>query len=52
MYIGSSNLTHTAQATGLEWNVRASQRLNADVVYAFQRTFETYWQDPHFEEYR
>ena len=51
VYIGSSNLTHTAQATGLEWNVRASQRLNADVVYAFQRTFETYWQDPHFEEF-
>ena len=51
VYIGSSNLTHTAQATGLEWNVRASQRLNADVVDAFERTFETYWQDPHFEEF-
>ena len=51
VYIGSSNLTHTAQATGLEWNVRASQRLNADVVDTFERTFETYWQDPHFEEF-
>ena len=51
VYIGSSNLTHTAQATGLEWNVRASQRLNADVVDAFERTFETYWQDLHFEEF-
>ena len=51
VYIGSSNLTHTAQATGLEWNVRASQRLNADLVDAFARTFETYWQDPHFEDF-
>ena len=51
VYIGSSNLTHTAQATGLEWNVRASQRLNQDVVDAFDRTFETYWQDPHFESF-
>ena len=51
IYIGSSNLTHTAQATGLEWNVRASQRLNPDVVDAFDRTFETYWQDSHFESF-
>ena len=51
VYIGSSNLTHSAQATGLEWNVRASQRLNPDLVYAFDRTFETYWQDPHFEDF-
>ena len=51
VFIGSSNLTHTAQATGLEWNVRASQRLNPDLVDAFGRTFETYWQDPHFEDF-
>ena len=51
VYIGSSNLTHTAQATGLEWNVRASQRLNPDLIDAFDRTFETYWQDPHFEDF-
>lgn len=28
-YIGSSNLTHSAQVTGLEWNVRASSARNA-----------------------
>lgn len=52
VYIGSSNLTHTAQATGLEWNVRASERLNAEVVDAFDRIFETYWQDTQFEEFQ
>ena len=31
-YIGSSNLTHSAQVTGLEWNVRVSGLRNPDVV--------------------
>jgi superfamily II DNA or RNA helicase/HKD family nuclease len=51
VYIGSSNLTFSAQVTGLEWNVRASQRTNADVVAAFERAFTTYWADPHFEPF-
>jgi HKD family nuclease len=51
VYIGSSNLTHSAQVTGLEWNVRASQHVNADVVAGFERAFETYWADPHFEDF-
>ena len=50
VYIGSSNLTHSAQATGLEWNVRASQRLNPELIDAFERTFSTYWEDHHFED--
>lgn len=49
VYIGSSNLTFSAQITGIEWNVRASQRLNPDLVAAFDRVFTTYWADPHFE---
>ncbi len=46
VYIGSSNLTHSAQVTGLEWNVRASERLNPELIAAFDRTFATYWADP------
>jgi HKD family nuclease len=31
-YVGSSNLTHSAQVTGLEWNVRVSNARNPDVI--------------------
>ena len=51
LYIGSSNLTHSAQVTGLEWNVRASQPRNPELITAFKRTFETYWEDTHFEPF-
>ena len=51
VYIGSSNLTHSAQVDGVEWNVRASQRRNPELVEAFERTFETYWADPHYEPF-
>ena len=50
-YIGSSNLTHTAQIEGLEWNVRVSAAENPEVIERFEATFEQYWQDPEFEDY-
>ncbi|MCX7622047.1 MAG: DEAD/DEAH box helicase family protein, partial [Acidimicrobiales bacterium] len=50
-YIGSSNLTFSAQITGREWNIRASERRNPDLINAFVRVFETYWADPHFEPF-
>ncbi|MEZ5264270.1 MAG: DUF3427 domain-containing protein [Vicinamibacterales bacterium] len=57
-YVGSSNLTHSAQVTGIEWNVRASAARNPDVLAKFAAVFESYWAsgdyrpyDPHrFEE--
>ncbi|MDQ3484069.1 MAG: DEAD/DEAH box helicase family protein, partial [Actinomycetota bacterium] len=51
VYIGSSNLTYSAQVTGREWNVRGSERRNPDLIEAFDRVFETYWADPHFEPF-
>ena len=42
-YVGSSNLTHSAQVTGLEWNVRASAARNPDVVAKFAAVFDSYW---------
>jgi len=50
-YIGSSNLTHTAQVTGLEWNVRVSAVRNRSVVDKVAATFESYWDGRDFVPY-
>jgi superfamily II DNA or RNA helicase len=50
-YIGSSNLTQTAQVDGLEWNVRASAARNPDVINKVRAVFESYWQDGDFVDY-
>lgn len=50
-YVGSSNLTHSAQITGLEWNVRVSAARNRAVVDKISAVFESYWQQPEFEAY-
>ncbi len=47
-YIGSSNLTHSAQIAGMEWNVRVSAARNPDVVQKVRMVFETYWQNDDF----
>jgi superfamily II DNA or RNA helicase len=47
-YIGSSNLTHSAQVTGLEWNVRVSGARNPDVIDKVSAVFESYWQSSDF----
>ena len=50
-YIGSSNLTHSAQVTGLEWNVRVSGARNPDVIDKFSAVFESYWQHADFRDF-
>jgi len=50
-YVGSSNLTHSAQVTGLEWNVRASAARNPDVVAKFGAVFDSYWEGGDFVAY-
>ena len=47
-YVGSSNLTHSAQVTGLEWNVRASAARNPDILAKFEAVFESYWHGADF----
>lgn len=47
-YVGSSNLTHSAQVTGLEWNVRVSAARNPDVVAKFAAVFDGYWSGGDF----
>lgn len=50
-YVGSSNLTHSAQVSGLEWNVRVSGARNRPVIDKIAAVFESYWQQADFEEY-
>ncbi len=50
-YIGSSNLTHSAQISGLEWNVRISGARNRDVIDKVTAVFESYWNNPDFRPY-
>ena len=50
-YIGSSNLTHSAQVTGLEWNARFSGVRNPAVLAKVAAVFESYWSSGDFEPF-
>ena len=50
-YVGSSNLTHSAQGPGIEWNVRVSAARNPDVLNKISAVFEGYWQGSDFVPY-
>jgi superfamily II DNA or RNA helicase/HKD family nuclease len=50
-FIGSSNLSHSAMMSGLEWNVRVSGIRNPDVIESINAVFDTYWNGSDFEEY-
>nr|MDQ6949205.1 DEAD/DEAH box helicase family protein [Actinomycetota bacterium] len=50
-YLGSSNLTQTAQFSGVEWNVRVSAARNPDVVAKMAAVFESYWEGREFSTF-
>lgn len=50
-YIGSSNLTYSAQESGIEWNVRISGLRNPDVIRKMNSMFEAYWSSGDFREF-
>ncbi|MHA6697702.1 DEAD/DEAH box helicase [Chryseobacterium sp. A321] len=50
-YIGSSNFSRSALTDGLEWNVKITTKEIPHIIDKFQKTFETYWQNPEFETY-
>ncbi len=50
-YIGSSNLTQSAQVLGLEWNVRVSAARNPDAVAKMAAVFTSYWESRDFTAY-
>ncbi|MUP46977.1 DUF3427 domain-containing protein [Gramella sp. BOM4] len=50
-YIGSSNLSRSALTNGLEWNLKVTTQEIGHIIDKFQKTFDTYWEDPEFEYY-
>src|SRR5207342_2295124 len=50
-YVGSSNLTRSAQIAGMEWNVRVSGARNPDVVAKINAVFDSYWHGGDFVPY-
>lgn len=51
-YIGSSNLSNPALTSGLEWNLKVTEKDSFDIIRKFEATFESYWNDPEFKEMR
>ena len=51
-YVGSSNLSNPAVTSGLEWNVKITERDSYDIIRKINETFETYWNDPEFVAYK
>ena len=51
-YIGSSNLSKSAQTEGLEWNMRVTSVENPHIIKTALATFEMYWNSPNFEDLR
>ncbi len=47
-YIGSSNLSNPAITSGLEWNVKLTEKDSRPLIEKIQASFETYWNDPEF----
>ena len=50
-YIGSSNLSHSAQTDGLEWNIRVTNVENPHIIKSALATFEMYWNSENFEDF-
>ena len=36
---------------GVEWNVRLSQVTSPDILEKFRATFDSYWEEPDFQDY-
>ncbi len=50
-YIGSSNMSNAALTSGLEWNIKATEKDMESTIRKVNATFESYWADQEFELY-
>lgn len=50
-YIGSSNISNPALTSGLEWNLKVTEKDSFDIIKKFEATFESYWNDKEFAHF-
>jgi superfamily II DNA or RNA helicase len=50
-YVGSSNISNPAITSGLEWNVKLTEKDAKPLIRKIQASFESYWNDPEFLKY-
>lgn len=50
-YIGSSNLSHSALTSGLEWNLKITSQEIPHIIERSINTFESYWNSKEFETF-
>ncbi|MCY6369409.1 DUF3427 domain-containing protein [Clostridium ganghwense] len=50
-YIGSSNLSNAALSSGLEWNVKVTEKDSLDIINKYEGTFDSYWNDGEFKTF-
>ena len=51
-YVGSSNISNPAITSGLEWNVKLTEKDSRPLIRKIQASFESYWNDPEFLRYQ
>ncbi len=51
-YVGSSNLSNPAITSGLEWNVKLTEKDAGDILQKICMSFESYWDNPEFVPYK
>ncbi len=51
-YVGSSNLSNAALSSGLEWNVKLTQKDLPETIEKIAGSFESYWKSKDFEDYK
>lgn len=50
-FVGSSNLSNPALTSGLEWNLKVTEKDSYDVLKKIEATFESYWNAREFRTF-